>query len=271
MQIFGAYVVLLFQFWNSGKVTSLVAKKDVPLATRIEEAIKKNESLEALSVNTVRKAVPSSPSTRKITIKRSNSKITKGNTPTQKGKSASGAGTTAKKPKNVVIKKFNRASPKSTNSSSFKPPKDSKSASTRPSKDSKFESSRPPRDSKSANSRSPKDSKFESTRSPRDSKSANSRSPRDSKSAANSRSPRDSKSAANSRSPKDSKFESTRSPRDSKSANSRSPKDSKSGGKVEKFRTSFESRKYGGGKRGGAKLNVVGFRGRSSGKRVPMK
>jgi hypothetical protein len=259
MQIFGAYVVLLFQFWNSGKVTSLVAKKDVPLATRIEEAIKKNESLEALSVNTVRKAVPSSPSTRKITIKRSNSKITKGNTPTQKGKSASGAGTTAKKPKNVVIKKFNRASPKSTNSSSFKPPKDSKSASTRPSKDSKFESSRPPRDSKSANSRSPKDSKFESTRSPRDSKSANSRSPRDSK------------SAANSRSPKDSKFESTRSPRDSKSANSRSPKDSKSGGKVEKFRTSFESRKYGGGKRGGAKLNVVGFRGRSSGKRVPTK
>jgi hypothetical protein len=29
---------------NAGKVTSLVAKKDVSLATRIEEAIKKNES-----------------------------------------------------------------------------------------------------------------------------------------------------------------------------------------------------------------------------------
>ncbi|WOK96899.1 DEAD-box ATP-dependent RNA helicase 39 [Canna indica] len=38
-----------------GKVTSLVAKKDIPLATRIEEAIKKNESLEALTVHSVRK------------------------------------------------------------------------------------------------------------------------------------------------------------------------------------------------------------------------
>ncbi|CAL4978284.1 unnamed protein product [Urochloa decumbens] len=39
-----------------GKVTSLVAKKDVALATRIEEAIKKNESLEALTTNNVRRA-----------------------------------------------------------------------------------------------------------------------------------------------------------------------------------------------------------------------
>ncbi|CAL9090552.1 unnamed protein product [Musa acuminata var. zebrina] len=38
-----------------GKVTSLVAKKDIPLATRIEEAMKKNESLEALSANSVRR------------------------------------------------------------------------------------------------------------------------------------------------------------------------------------------------------------------------
>nr|XP_010915082.2 DEAD-box ATP-dependent RNA helicase 39 isoform X2 [Elaeis guineensis] len=38
-----------------GKVTSLVAKKDLPLATRIEEAIKKNESLESLNVNNVRR------------------------------------------------------------------------------------------------------------------------------------------------------------------------------------------------------------------------
>jgi hypothetical protein len=60
---------LFFQFWNSEKATSLVAKKDVPLATQIEEAIKKNESLEALSVNAVRKTVPSSPFTRKITIR----------------------------------------------------------------------------------------------------------------------------------------------------------------------------------------------------------
>ncbi|OAY69296.1 DEAD-box ATP-dependent RNA helicase 39 [Ananas comosus] len=42
-----------------GKVTSLVAKKDLPLATRIEEAMKKNESLEALNVNSIRKEVTS--------------------------------------------------------------------------------------------------------------------------------------------------------------------------------------------------------------------
>ncbi|XP_057521987.1 DEAD-box ATP-dependent RNA helicase 39 [Amaranthus tricolor] len=40
-----------------GKVTSLVAKKDVLLATRIEEAIKKNESLESLSVDGVRRDI----------------------------------------------------------------------------------------------------------------------------------------------------------------------------------------------------------------------
>ncbi|XP_021737649.1 DEAD-box ATP-dependent RNA helicase 39-like [Chenopodium quinoa] len=40
-----------------GKVTSLVAKRDVPLATRIEEAIKKNECLESLSVDSVRRDI----------------------------------------------------------------------------------------------------------------------------------------------------------------------------------------------------------------------
>ncbi|KAH9616975.1 hypothetical protein KSS87_012792 [Heliosperma pusillum] len=38
-----------------GKVTSLVTKRDVPLATRIEEAMKKNESLESLSVDSIRR------------------------------------------------------------------------------------------------------------------------------------------------------------------------------------------------------------------------
>ncbi|KAF8663199.1 hypothetical protein HU200_055801 [Digitaria exilis] len=48
-----------------GKVTSLVAKKDVALATRIEEAIKKNESLEALTTNNVRRPTnPQSASTK---------------------------------------------------------------------------------------------------------------------------------------------------------------------------------------------------------------
>lgn len=44
-------------FLLTGKVTSLVAKKDLLLATRIEEAIRKNESLEALSVDNLRRDV----------------------------------------------------------------------------------------------------------------------------------------------------------------------------------------------------------------------
>lgn len=49
-----------------GKVTSLVTKKDVPLATRIEDAMKKNESLDALTTSNVRRvaANPQNPSTR---------------------------------------------------------------------------------------------------------------------------------------------------------------------------------------------------------------
>lgn len=40
-----------------GKVTSLVAKKDDVLATRIEEAIRKNESLESLTADNVRRDI----------------------------------------------------------------------------------------------------------------------------------------------------------------------------------------------------------------------
>ncbi|KAM1759709.1 hypothetical protein ACFX12_002666 [Malus domestica] len=40
-----------------GKVTSLVAKKNLMLANRIEEAIKKNESLESLSVDSVKRDI----------------------------------------------------------------------------------------------------------------------------------------------------------------------------------------------------------------------
>ncbi|XP_068652130.1 DEAD-box ATP-dependent RNA helicase 39 [Aristolochia californica] len=40
-----------------GKITSLVAKKDLMLATRIEEAIKKNESLESLTADRVKRDV----------------------------------------------------------------------------------------------------------------------------------------------------------------------------------------------------------------------
>ena len=45
---------LIVEFLSAGKVTSLVAKKDLPLATRIEEAIKKNESLESLNAASIR-------------------------------------------------------------------------------------------------------------------------------------------------------------------------------------------------------------------------
>lgn len=39
----------------TGKVTSLVAKKDLVLATKIEEAMMKNESLESLTIDSVRR------------------------------------------------------------------------------------------------------------------------------------------------------------------------------------------------------------------------
>ena len=45
---------LIVEFLSAGKVTSLVAKKDLPLATRIEEAMKKNESLESLNAASIR-------------------------------------------------------------------------------------------------------------------------------------------------------------------------------------------------------------------------
>ncbi|XP_072959525.1 DEAD-box ATP-dependent RNA helicase 39 [Typha angustifolia] len=57
-----------------GKVTSLVAKRDFLLATRIEEAIKKNESLEALNINYDRKEATSP---RQIVQKGNKSKIVK--------------------------------------------------------------------------------------------------------------------------------------------------------------------------------------------------
>jgi hypothetical protein len=183
--------------------------------------------------------MPSSPSTRKITIgyKEETQRSRKLIPLSKRANLLLELGPWPKKSKNVVFKMFNKASPKCTNSSSFKPQKDSKSASARLLKDSKVTNSRPPRDSNPINSKSPKDFKFASYKSPRDS------------------------NPTNSRSPKDSKFASSRPSRDFNPTNSRSPKDSKSSGKVEKFRTRFQSRKHdGGGKRSGDKLNVVGFR-----------
>lgn len=66
-----------------GKVTSLVAKKDQLLATRIEEAMRKNESLESLTVDNVRRDVARAKITGKTGL---NSKSVKG--PNQKNKVA---------------------------------------------------------------------------------------------------------------------------------------------------------------------------------------
>ncbi|KAJ0988054.1 hypothetical protein J5N97_006410 [Dioscorea zingiberensis] len=57
-----------------GKVTSLVSKKDLLLASRIEEAMKKNESLESLNADNVRKDTTGAP---KSISRDRNSKVVK--------------------------------------------------------------------------------------------------------------------------------------------------------------------------------------------------
>lgn len=56
-QLFAYFILICILVFirNAGKVTSLVTKKDLDLATRIEEAMKKNESLEALTTSNVRR------------------------------------------------------------------------------------------------------------------------------------------------------------------------------------------------------------------------
>lgn len=49
------FIWRLSTFLNAGKVTSLVGKKDLILADRIEEAIRKNESLESITADSVRR------------------------------------------------------------------------------------------------------------------------------------------------------------------------------------------------------------------------
>ena len=44
-------------FSLAGKVTSLVAKKDLDLASKIEDALRKNESLEAITKESVRRDI----------------------------------------------------------------------------------------------------------------------------------------------------------------------------------------------------------------------
>ncbi|KAI4381868.1 hypothetical protein MLD38_007895 [Melastoma candidum] len=73
-----------------GKVTSLVAKKDFLLATRIEEALQKNESLEAISKDSVQRDVAR---TKLLGQKGKNTKmvkVSKASNQNDKGRAASG-------------------------------------------------------------------------------------------------------------------------------------------------------------------------------------
>ncbi|KAL2503747.1 DEAD-box ATP-dependent RNA helicase 39 [Abeliophyllum distichum] len=118
-----------------GKVTSLVAKKDLMLATHIEEAMMKNESLESLSVDSVKRDIARS----RINVqKERNEKIVKVSNSKNKAKSS------LKKPsdargKTIVTKSFVRKSgkaptiskPKTTVSKVFKTSKSSGSNSSK--------------------------------------------------------------------------------------------------------------------------------------------
>ncbi|GMI98866.1 RH39 [Hibiscus trionum] len=83
-----------------GKVTSLVAKKDSLLAERIDEAIRKNESLESLSVDNVRR---DSARVRITEQKGKNVKLMKESNQKNKNKDVSlSVRTSGKKPTNAV-------------------------------------------------------------------------------------------------------------------------------------------------------------------------
>nr|POF20374.1 dead-box atp-dependent rna helicase 39 [Quercus suber] len=90
----------------TGKVTSLVAKRDLVLATRIEEALRKNESLESLTVDNVRRDIARSRITeQKRTIVKSVKISNQKNKITRKAKEES-----APNLKNKVTRKGKEAS-----------------------------------------------------------------------------------------------------------------------------------------------------------------
>ncbi|XP_028805812.1 DEAD-box ATP-dependent RNA helicase 39-like [Neltuma alba] len=104
-----------------GKVTSLVAKRDLTLATRIEEAIRKNESLEAISKESVRREIARTQITQQ---KGKNNKLVK----VSKGKSTSTVRATSKKAlKKPTVSKVLKSS-SSVNTGSRKVSKPLKSA-----------------------------------------------------------------------------------------------------------------------------------------------
>lgn len=102
----------------TGKVTSLVAKKDHNLATRIEEAIMKNESLESLSVEQYRRDTARSKITEQ---KGKNEKLVKVSNQKSRTRAASGK-SSAVHGKAVNTRKISGAKPSKV-STGFKPKK----------------------------------------------------------------------------------------------------------------------------------------------------
>ncbi|XP_076899117.1 DEAD-box ATP-dependent RNA helicase 39-like [Bidens hawaiensis] len=131
-----------------GKVTSLVTKKDLALATSVEEAMRKNESLESLSINNVHKdsSRPKLYRSKPVKVKASDQKSnkptraakspTKGSSsrPTRSSKAVSFSKSLTKRsssgPKSGKLVDFSK-SKKSTANGSTKPSKFSKPSSSK--------------------------------------------------------------------------------------------------------------------------------------------
>ncbi|VFR00321.1 unnamed protein product [Cuscuta campestris] len=108
-----------------GKVTSLVAKRDVLLATKIEEALKKNESLESVSVDSIKRDIARSHITKQKEklVKASNTKNKKQKTSSDKVSSSSSSNNTSRQRGGVAPvrkpskAKFSGKAPKTPSSS----------------------------------------------------------------------------------------------------------------------------------------------------------
>lgn len=131
-----------------GKVTSLVAKKDQVLAMRIEEAIRKNESLESLSVDSVKRDVARSrikeqkeKNVKLLKVSKLKNKgkaITTGNSSSAEGKSkipkktsGNGIKSVQKTFKTKVTKKPSGASSSDRKNSGWKPQAKNKSSASK--------------------------------------------------------------------------------------------------------------------------------------------
>lgn len=105
-----------------GKVTSLIAKKDVLLSTRIEEAMRKNESLEALSIDGVRRDIARSRITEQ---KGKNEKLIKASKGNLKAKTEKPKSTYTKVKPKLSQKTSGRSGARTTTKDTSKVPKKS--------------------------------------------------------------------------------------------------------------------------------------------------